>query len=223
MSQVSTLLSGAGVVTVVAGQSQADQYILIGDADTPPPITAFSVEVDGTPIINIQAAQALIQAFSQWQMETCGTNVGYLLKISTGLMKGNTTYRFTNAGATTPGIFVFSEAQDGIPIVATTVSINASSYMPFEKFSALFLGTPANVTSLEFLFKDGTKSTMTTAEAAALFNIYNQASTDGLLSAVCVIDNTRQNIVNVKVNTGAGTCVVLMAKLPDEAFAKLNS
>jgi len=223
MSQIGTLLTGAGVVTVIAGQSQADQYILIGDADTAPPITAFTVEIDGTPIINIQASQAIIQAFSQWQMETCGTNVGYLLKIATGQIEGNTTYRFTNAGATTPGIFVFSESKNGAPIVATTMSINASSYQPFERFSALFLGTPANVTSLEFAFSDGTKSTMTVAEAAALFNIYNQASTDGYLSAVCVIDNTRQNITSVKVNTGAGACVVLMAKLPDEVFRALNS
>lgn len=223
MAQIGTLVTGAAVVTVIPGMPQCEQYILIGDVDTPTPITGFQVEIDGTPFITIQGSQPLIQAFSQWQTEKAGANVGYVLKIATGLIKRNTTYRFTNAGVTTPAIYGFSELGTGVPMVVATEQINASSYQIFERFSAIFLATPANVSSLEFMFADGSKSTLTPTEAAALFTIYNQSDTDGQLSAVVCIDNTRQNIQAVKVNTGAGgACVVMSAKLPDEAYKLLT-
>jgi hypothetical protein len=223
MSQIGTLVAGVGVVTVIPGQPQCDQYILIGDVDTPPPITGFSVEIDGTPYITIQGSQPLIQAFSQWMMEKAGATVGYLLKVSTGLIRKNTTFRFTNAGATVPAIYAFSEAGVGVPFIVATEQVNASSYQVFEKFSAIFLATPANVTSLEVVFADNSKSTLSAVEAAALFAVWNQSDTDGQLSAVVCIDNTRQNIQAVKVNTGAGgACIVMSVKLPDDAWAKLT-
>lgn len=221
MSQIGTLVTGAGVVTVISGQSQLDQYIVIGDVDTAVPLTGVTIEVDGQAFLQIQASQPLIQAFSQWQMEKAGTTVGYMLKVSTGMLKRNTTYRFTNAGATTPAIYAFSEMGNGngVPLEVATVSINASSYQIFDRFSALFLATPANVTNVEIVFADGTKSTLSMVEAAALFALTNQSDTDGQLSAVVVIDNSNQSIQSVKVNTGGGACVVLSAKIPDAAFA----
>lgn len=223
MSQITTLLTGAGVTTVVSGQTQCEQYILIGDVDNSNPLQGIAVEIDGTSFINIANAQNLITAFMKWQMETTGAVIGLLLKIATGVIKKNTTYRFTNAAATTPAIFAYSEERDGVPLMASTKSINASSYEDFENFSALFLQTPANVGTLEVVFRDGHKATMSIAEADSLFSLYNQSETDGRLGGVTVIDNTKGNIRQVRVNTNnVGACVVLIAKLPDTAFQILK-
>lgn len=224
MGQIGTLVTGAGVITVISGQSQLDQFLVIGDVDTAVPLTGLTIEVDGVPFFQIQGSQPLMQAFSQWQMEKAGTTVGYMLKVSTGQIRKNTTFRFTNAGATTPAIYNFSESSNGVPLEVATQTINASSYQVIEKFSALFLATPANVSNLEVLFSDGTKQTLTMVEAAAYFSLSNQADTDGQLSAVVVVDNTQGNISQVKVNTNSGgSCLTLVVKIPQEAFERFKS
>ena len=224
MAQIGQLTGGAGVVTTISGQSQAEELILIGDVDTANPLQGLSVEIDGTTFINIQSA-ALITAYMKWMMEIAGAVVGLLIKVATGKIIGkNTTYRFTNAGATTPNVYGYSVEGNGVPIVASTMSINANSYADYEKFSALFLETPANVDNCEIIFKDGTKSTMTTVEVASYFALRNQSEANGLLGSVVVIDNTDQSIQTVRVNTNAvGACTVLRAKLPDEAYKILTS
>jgi hypothetical protein len=224
MSQIGTLITGAGIATVIAGQSQCEQYLLIGDVDTANPLQGIQVEIDGVTFININASATLIAAFAKWQSESTGATIGGLIKLATGVVKKNTTIRLTNAGATVPAIYAFSEADNGIPLMASTKTVNPTSYDDFERFSAIFLGTPANIASLEIVFADGRKSTMTVQEADALFNLYNQTETDGRLGGITVIDNTSQNIRAVRVNTNAtaGGCAVLMAKLPDSAFKMLN-
>ena len=221
MSQLGVLITGAGVQTTFAGQAQCEQYIVLGDVDTAMPLRGLSVEIDGSPFINIQLSLPLMKAFAQWQMESIGATVGFMLKISTGMIKTNTTYRFTNNGATTPKIFVYSDAQDGVPIIATTKGINASSFEDFNKFSALFLTAPADISSVEIVFSDGHKATMTIEEVDALFAFNNQSEADGRLSAVSIIDNTDQSIKTVRVFASA-VATVLVVKLPNAAFKALD-
>jgi len=230
MSQLGTLITGAGVQTTFAGQAQCEQYIVVGDVDTANPLRGFSVEVDGAPFININGSLPLMSAFMQWQMESIGATVGFMLKVATGMIPKNTTYRFTNNGVTTPNIFVYSEAQDGIPILATTKGINASSFEDFKKFSALFLTLPASISSVEIVFAEydengrvrpGHKATMTIEEVDALFALNNQSEANGRLTAVSVIDNTDQNILSVRVFASVAA-TVLVAKMPNEAFRALK-
>lgn len=221
MSQLGTLTTGAGVQTTFAGQSQCESYIVIGDVDTANPLEGLSVEVDGSPFINIQLSLPLMSAFMQWQMESIGAAVGFMLKIATGMIPKNTTYRFTNNGVTTPKIFVFSDAQDGIPILATTKGINAASYEDFSKFSALFLTLPASISSVEIIFDEGHKATMTIEEVDALFAFKNQSETNGRLTAVSIIDNTDQAIKSVRVFASVAA-TVLVVKLPNVAFKALK-
>jgi len=223
MSLLGALITGAGVQTTFSGQSQMDNYIVIGDADTSNPLQGLSVEVDGTPFISIANAANLLGAFFKWQMEVVGSVIGLMFKVGTGSIKRNTTYRFTNAGATTPNIYVFSDAPAGVPFIATTKQINISSYEDFNKFSALFLTLPASVSSLEIVFRNGHKATMTIEEANALFSLNNQAEADGLLNAVSVINNSDQAITSVRVFAGATAVTVLIVKLPDAAFQALQA
>jgi hypothetical protein len=218
MSNLGALITGAGVQTTFAGQAQADEYIVIGDVDTANPLQGITVEVDGTPFINIQANAALIGAFAKWQQEFVGTVVGLMWKVATGMIGRNTTYRFTNNGATTPVVKVFSDSRNGVPIVATTKQINVSSFEDFTKFSALFLSLPASVSSVEIVFLDGHKATMTIEEVDALFSLKNQSEADGRLNAVSVIDNTDQSIKSVRIFAGGTAVTVLIAKLPNQAF-----
>jgi len=72
MSLLGALITGAGVDTTFAGQAQCEQYILLGDVDTAFMLRGLSVEIDGSPFINIANSLPLMSAFSQWQMENVG-------------------------------------------------------------------------------------------------------------------------------------------------------
>jgi len=222
-SVLGVLITGPGVQTTFAGQSQCDSYIVIQDVDTANALQGISVEVDGTPFINIANSAPLVGAFMKWQQETTGNIVGLMFKVSTGMIKRNTTYRFTNNGATTPTVRVFSDAPNGIPFVATTKSININSYEDFNKFSALFLTLPASVSSVEMVFTNGHKATMTIEEVNALFSLKNSSEADGLLNACSVIDNSDQSIESVRIFAGAAAVTTLIVKLPDAAFKALTN
>jgi len=223
MAQIGTLLTGAAVTTIIPGQSQAEEFILIGDVDTANPLQALQVEIDGTPFITINSA-LLLTAFMKWMMETIsGTAVvGLMIKIATGLIKRNTTYRLTNAGATTPAIFAFSTNRSGVPYLSSSKQINPSAYEDFDKFSALFITAPANISSAEVLFADGHRSTLSGLELDALFAFDNQTEANGQLGGVTVVDNRDQSIQQVRIYCVTTALTVLVAKLPNEAFAQLK-
>lgn len=221
-SVLGVLTTGAGVVTTFAGQAACEQYIVIGDPDDVNSLRALQIEIDGTPFINIPAA-AFVNAFMKWQNAALAGAVGLTLKVSTGMIRRNTTYRFTNDGAGTPTVRIFSDRPNGVPVVATTKTININSFDDFDKFSALFLNAPADVTSVEILFTSGQKSTMTIQEVDALFAMNNATEAAGRLGGLSVIDNRGQTIKAVRVFAGANAVTVLVAKLPDEAFKVLTA
>lgn len=221
MAQIGTLVTGAGVQTVIAGQSQCEAVIVIGSVSTANPLQGLQVEIDGTTFININNQATLISAYAKWMAQFVSTLVGVVFKIATGRIPRNTTYRLTNNGATTPAIYAFSDNSSGVPFLVGTKQINASSYEDFSKFSALFIGTPANLSTAEMIFKDGTKSTMTFQELDALFSSKCQAEANGELLGVTVIDNRDQSITSVRLNCSAAN-TILIAKLPDAAFQALK-
>lgn len=221
MAQIGTLVTGAGVQTVIAGQSQTESVLVIGSVATANPLQGLQVEIDGTTFINVNNQPALLSAYAKWMAQFVSTLVGVVFKIATGRIPRNTTYRFTNNGATTPAIYAFSDNSQGIPFLVGTKQINASSYEDFSKFSALFIGTPANLATAEIIFADGTKSTMTFQELDALFSSKNQAEANGELLGVTVIDNRDQSIQSVRLNCSAAN-TILVAKLPDAAFQALK-
>ncbi len=223
MSQISTLVTGAGVVTGILGQDSCPAYIVIGDVDTANPIQALLVEIEGRTWINIQT-QALITAFMKWMQESANGPVGSVLKLATGRVEGNTNIRLTNAGATTPIIYGFSDAENGVPFEASAVTINPTSNQVFERFSALMIATPANVTNCEIEWTNGRKDTLSIVEVDALLNFKNATDADGKLGTITVIDNTDQSIKAVRVNTNAtaGGTAVLPVKIPQAAWDVLN-
>jgi hypothetical protein len=222
MSQLTTLVTGAGVVTTVTGQPQCESIVLIGSVSTANPLTGIQVEIDGVPFINIVNQAALLSAWAKWQSQFVSTLMGVVFKLATGRIKKPTTYRFTNGGATTPAVYAFSDAENGVPYLVGTVQINASTYQDFAKFSALFIGTPANVSSAEVVFTNGTKATLTFQELDAMFSMKSSTEANGELLAVTVIDNRDQSIANVRLYCSAAN-TILIAKLPDAAFNLLKA
>jgi|FLYL01.1.fsa_nt_gi hypothetical protein len=214
MSQIATLVGGAGSVTNVAGLSQLDEFILIGDVDTVNPLQGFEVSVNGASLINIQN-QALITGYAKWLMETVGSAVGLMLKVSTGRIKGNTVLRFTNSGATTPAIYAFSDSDNGLPFIVATETILAGTYSDFSDFSALIINAPANLQSAIVTFRDGFQTTMSAPELAAYFSLENQAEADGYLGGNVVVDNRSARINNVRVFSTGANLNVLVVKLPN--------
>jgi len=223
MGQIGTLVTGAGVVTTISGQSQCEQFLLLGTVATANPLQGLQVEIDGTTYFSVVNQAALLSAYAKWLSGFVSTLEGVIFKIATGnIPSKNTTYRLTNNGATTPGIFAWSDNDQGIPFVVSTTQINPSSYMDFEKFSALFIGTPGNVSSVEIVFNSGRKSTLTQVEVDAYY-AYKAPTTEanGQLLGCTVIDNTDQSIKSVRIYCSAAN-TILIAKIPDVAYAALR-
>lgn len=220
MGQIGTLLTGAGVTTVIPGQAQCEAMILLGDVDTAFPLQGVTIEVDGSPFFNVQSA-ALLTAYAKWMMQVTATVIGIVLKVATGMMPRNTTYRLTNAGATTPGIFAYSDNDNGVPFLCATKQINALSYEDFDNFSALFISTPANVLNYEIVFSNGAKKTYAPVEMDAYFALQFSTEVDGRLAGVTVLDNRDKKFSKVRVNCTAVN-TVMVAKLPDAAFKAMN-
>lgn len=223
MAQIGTLNGGAGISTTIAGQSKCDELLVIGDFDTANPLQEISIEVGGTTFINIRSAN-LISAFMKYLNENVqGAGVGLSIKAATGKVKASTTYRFVNAGATTPNIYAFSTNSEGIPIEAASQTINPQSSETFDGFTALFLETPANISDVTISFRNGHQETVTPVELGALFGLENQCESNGYLAGVTVIDNKDAVIEKVRVNTnGVGACPVLVMKLPKAAFEEIK-
>jgi hypothetical protein len=221
MSQIGTLITGAGNPTIIPGMAQAEQILVVGSVATANPLQGLQVEIDGIPFININNQPALLSAYAKWQAQFVSTLVGVIFPIATGRIQKNTTYRLTNNGATTPAIYATSFGENGVPFLVGTKQVNASSYEDFENFSALFIGTPANLSSAEVVFMNGCKSTMTFQELDAMFSLQNSAEANGELLAVTVIDNRDKKIRSVRLNCSAAN-TILVAKLPDPAFQILN-
>jgi hypothetical protein len=214
MAQIGSLLSGNGTVTNISGLSQLDEFILIGDVDTANPLQGLTVEVNGDTLINIQS-QPLISAFAKWMMETAGSVVGLMLKVSTGRIKGSTNLRFVNTGATTPPIFSFSDSDSGAPIYANSETILAGSYKDFENFTALIMHSPASVGQCTAFFANGFSSNVTFQEIAAYFALENQAETDGLLGGCLVVDNRDGRFKGFRVNAVTANLNVLVIRIPE--------
>lgn len=221
MAQIGTLVTGVGVQTIIAGMSQCEQVLVLGSVATANPLQGLQVEIDGIPFININNQPALLSAYAKWQTQFVSTLVGVVFPIATGRIQKNTTYRLTNNGATVPAIYATSFAENGVPFLVGAKQINASSFEDFDRFSALFVGTPANLASAEVVFSNGCKSTMTFQELDAMFSLQNSAEASGQLLAVTVIDNRDQKIKSVRLNCSAAN-TILVAKLPDPAFQAMK-
>jgi hypothetical protein len=220
MGQIGVLTTGAGVTTIIPGQAQCEALIMLGDVDTTFPLQGVTIEVDGSPFFNVQSA-TLLAAYAKWMMNVVGTVIGIVLKVATGMMPRNTTYRLTNAGATTPAIFAWSDNDNGVPFLCATKQINALSYEDFRDFSALFVATPANVSNYEIVFSNGSKKTFAPVEMDAYFALQFPAEANGQLAGITVIDNRDQKYSAIRINCSAVN-TILVAKVPDAAFRALN-
>lgn len=99
-----------------------------------------------------------------------------------------------------------------------SLTINPNSYETFEKFSALFLETPANLNYAEVQFSNGHSTQMTIEELDSYFSLYNQSEANGRLGTVSVINNTDGLFKRVRLYTTGSSLTVLSAKLPQQAF-----
>lgn len=223
MAQLGTLITGAGVPTIIAGQAQCESIVVIGSVSTANPLQGLQVEVDGIPFINISNQAALLSAYAKWMSQFVSTLMGVVFKIATGRIYKSTTYRFINNGATTPIIYAYSDAEDGVPILAGTKSINAGSFDDFQSFSALFISAPANIASAEIVFRNGTKSTLTSQELDAMFSMTSSSEANGQLLGCTVIDNRMRVIESVRLYATGAALTILVAKIPDGSFEVLKS
>lgn len=228
MSLKTALVTGVGVQTVV-DDDYVPEHILVGTVDTDLPLTGFSYSIDGHVKSNI-IGQALLQAFSKFQMKGllgADVKVGQLLTIADGGVRKKFQAVFTNAGATTPNIYLnATRNSDGLCVLASTLTIEASSSYKFEKFSGLIFPV-ANLDSAEITWKEKkgkeTKewtNRLTGVELDALFATQNVTDADGRLIAQTVIDNSNglKGVANpmsrvTLYTTAGGTMTVLVIKV----------
>lgn len=226
------LTTGAGITSTFAGQFQLEEYIVIGDIDTTNPLQGLYIANNSDTKIDIQTA-VLVTAFFKLYNNFVGTVVGLQFKVSTGRIKGSTTYRFTNAGATTPNIYINSNQEmnqmpngktiPAAPVLVTTDTINANSNQTYKGFTALQV-IVTNVSSFDVTMWDGSTQNMTALEMDGWFAEDNPTEANGRLeSTVTTIDNRDGKYRSVKINTGAGTVTLSVIKLPDAYFQTVKA
>lgn len=235
---VPALTTGAGISTIVTGQQQCDNIIVVGAVDTANPLQGLVVEIGGTAFINILNNAAIVGAFAKWMSGAidagASTVVGLALRIATGQIIRNTKLTFVNNGATTPVVYSYSDNDNGSPVNAATNSINPNSFQVYEKFSCLIIATPANVTNFDVLYRcmdprtgkftgRYIRTNMTMQEMAADYISYNpNAEASGLVNTCLIIDNRSKRFQSVRINVGATAVVVCTVALPQAAFDALN-
>ena len=219
MSQIGTLTASS---SDIFNRPDTPANILIGSVDLDVPLSALSVSIRGIQTINI-TAQARIQCFAKWIMgATLGADVkvGMLLRLAEDAVTGQACQiRTTNAGATTPNVFEFSDGKNSsAPIVyaAGEETIQASSPQRFEgsQFSMMaFDATNVTDCQLEFIGTNGEifSQLMTAVELDAYRVLQGFPSdADGKLAGLTVIDNMDSNILSVTINNGSGGTTTLM-------------
>lgn len=235
---VPALTTGAGISTIVTGQQQCDNVIVVAAVDTANPLQGLVVEIGGTAFINILNNASIVGAFAKWMsggiLAGASTVVGLTLRIATGQIIRNTKITFVNNGATTPAVYSYSDNDNGAPVNAATNSINANSFQVYEKFSSLIVATPANVTNFDVLYrcmdpKTGRftgrylRTNMTMQEMAADYISYNSnAEASGFVNTCLIIDNRSKRYESVRINVGATPVVVCTVALPAAAFNAIN-
>jgi hypothetical protein len=214
MAQIGTLASGAGTVTSIAGLSQLDEFLVIGDVDTANPLQGLTIEQNGEAMFNCQN-QLLLGAFAKWLQESASGPVGGMFKLATGRIKGSTNIRLVNSGATTPGIFAFSDTDGGRPILGAQEVVLSGAASEFTNFDALFITAPTNLQQAVVTFSDGFQTVMTPAELGAYFNLNNQSDVDGYLNGCVAIDNSKKNIQSVRLFATGANLTVLKIVIPE--------
>jgi len=196
MSQIGTLVTGAGIVTTLPLQF-VPEFILVGTLDTDLPLTAISWNVAGDEKVNITGAAALV-AYSKLKLAgLLGADVklSQVLRVADGYI-GNQQFqvRLTNAGVTTPAIYGYSTQKSGGRILKATQNVILDgANQSYEEFLALqFL--PTNVARAEVVFYDSERNmefseSMTMCELASLFAQENTTDADGLTGTYLTIDN----------------------------------
>lgn len=220
MALIGTLPATAGGVLTLSGQAAMEQFIVCPDVSTPT-LRSVVVEVDGVPFINIPTA-ALCNAFSKYTMESVAGTVGFMLALGTGRVNRSTTIRLTNDTAVARNVFAFSEASTGVPFQVATKFINPNAYEDFDRFTALFIETPANLSQAQVTFQDGYTSNMSIQEIDAYFSLTHQTDASGRLGGVSVVDNKNQNIKAVRLFAGVAGYNVMVAKIPQAVWDAAN-
>ena len=119
-----------------------------------------------------------------------------------------------NGGATTPAVYSYSDRDNGKPVKAQQVSVNAytpQTYLGVDFTFLLFIS--ANLVSADVVWKDGTAQNVTAVELDSLFARDNDTEANGRLdSTVTVCDNRDGKYQSIKLNAGAASLVVLPIK-----------
>lgn len=219
---LAAITTGAGVNTVTPSQSQVDSDIMIGDIDTTPPIRGLKVNIDGDTTIDVQGSQVLMAVFSKLSQFMTGSGIiGVLWKISTGRIKCNSAViTFTNDAATTPAVYWNSQrgqypAKPGRPIRAKSVTAiqNAPWTINGTDFAYLAVTDPANITSVDITFADGTQQNFTVVEVDGLFAKTNETEANGRLATLAsCFDNTKNQFSTIRINVGATAVQVMIVQ-----------
>jgi len=210
MSQITTLITGAGVNTSTGSISQLESDIIIGDIDTANAIQALKVVVDSITTIDISSA-AFCNFFAKFMNRSVAGTIGLIYKVATGRIVKNAVITFQNAGATTPAVFANSNRSSGEAIYAVQDSCNLSSNKVVSNFKCLAVQNLANVSSFDVTFSDGTIQNMAAIEVDALFAQTNDTQADGRLDAlVTAFDNRGGKFNSVKINSNATGAVGYM-------------
>jgi hypothetical protein len=204
MSKIGTLTTGAGVDTQF-NLDYTPSVLLIGTVDTALDIDKLAVQVDGQQTILLSGSVVNL-AVAKYMMESllgADVKIAQVVKIANGNLDVKCQITITNGGVATPDVFQLSMRNGNSVALCGQDTLQATSNMIFNGFSALFLDT-ANLDRAQITYEDGFIGNFSGVELDALFAMDNQSDADGKLNGLTVIDNQFGNILSVQLFSASG-------------------
>lgn len=216
MSQISTLTTGAGVVTSIT-LAYCPQYLVIDNTYTGTfDITNIDVSINGQSTVSLGSADS-IDAVAQIKSHASVVDAQVLmaLELANGEINAPTLIRLTNEGSNTNAVYGVSSRVGTAPYRWSQFSLNSLSNQIFQDFDSLLIGTsPANIDRVQIQWKNGYSDSFAPQELPVLFRDLYVASNDGMFSGgdnIAWVDNSDGLISSATVytnSTGASTCTI---------------
>lgn len=216
MSQISTLTTGAGVVTSIT-LAYCPQYLIVKNVwEASFYITNLDVSINGQSTISLGTSDD-IDAVAQIksQISITDARVMMVMELADGEINAPTLIRLTNEGSNTPAVFGVSSAVGSAPYRYSQFSLNALSNQIFQDFDSLLIGdSPTNIDRIQIQWKNGYSDSFAPEELPALFRSQYSATAYGCFSGgydIAWVDNSDGLIASATVftnSTGSSTCTI---------------
>lgn len=216
MSQISSLSTGAGVVTSIT-LAYCPQFLIIDNTYTGTfDITNIDVSINGQSTVSIGTSDD-IDAVCQIKAQSSVSDgkVMMAMELANGEINAPTLIRLTNEGSNTNAVYGVSTAVGTAPYRYSQFSLNSLSNQIFQDFDSLLINSsPTNIDRVQIQWRNGFSDSFSPYELSVLFRSLYTSEGSSQFSAtkdIAWVNNEDGLISSAQVYTnssGSASCTI---------------